>query len=98
LKFPKTTPNLPQYSGDLPSGNGAHFSEQLLESALKDNDTVLKERVWRLSEKDATLAELDYSANRSVGDMGKVDMSKMKVEIKTHLNPAEEPDASGKGA
>ena len=49
MKFPKTTPNLPQYSGDLASGNGAHFSEQLLESALKDNDTVLKELESRLS-------------------------------------------------
>ena len=47
------------------------------------DDTVLKERVWRLSEKDATLAELDYSAHRSVGDMGKVDIgddSKIKTE------------------
>ena len=43
LKSPKTTPNLPQHSDNLPIGNGAHFSEQLLESARKDNDTVLKE-------------------------------------------------------
>ncbi len=43
MKSPKTTPNLPQHSGNLPSGNEAHFSEQLLESARKDNDAVLKE-------------------------------------------------------
>ena len=49
MKFPKTIPNLPQHSGNLPSGNGAHFSEQLLENARKDNDAVLKELESRLS-------------------------------------------------
>jgi Mg2+-importing ATPase len=49
MKFPKTTPNLPQHSGTLPGGNGAHFSEQLLEKARKDNDAILKELESRLS-------------------------------------------------
>ena len=40
---------MPQHSGNLPSGNGAHFSEQLLEKARKDNDAVLKELESRLS-------------------------------------------------
>ena len=49
MKFPNTTPNLPPHSSNIPSGNGANFSEQLLDKARKDNDAVLKELKSRLT-------------------------------------------------
>ncbi len=49
MKFPNTTPNLPPHSSNLDRGNGANFSEQLLDKARKDNDAVLKELKSRLT-------------------------------------------------
>jgi Mg2+-importing ATPase len=43
MGFPKTTLNPSQRLGNLIQGNGAHFSDQLLEKARADTDTVLKE-------------------------------------------------------
>jgi Mg2+-importing ATPase len=43
MGFPKTALNPSQRQGNLIQGNGAHFSDQLLEKARADTDTVLKE-------------------------------------------------------
>jgi P-type Mg2+ transporter len=43
MEISKKTPNAPQSQGNLPGGNGAHSSVELLEKARADTDTVLKE-------------------------------------------------------
>ena len=43
MKISKKTLSASQHMGDLPDGNGARNSEQLLEKAHADTDTVLKE-------------------------------------------------------
>ncbi|MCJ7662653.1 MAG: magnesium-translocating P-type ATPase, partial [Desulfobacterales bacterium] len=43
MEISKKTLNASQHSGNLPGGNGAHYSVQLLEKARADTDTVLKE-------------------------------------------------------
>jgi Mg2+-importing ATPase len=49
LGFPKTTLNSSQPLGNLTQGNGAHFSDQLLEKARADTTTVLKELASQLN-------------------------------------------------
>src|SRR5512138_2227199 len=50
MRLPKTTPSNPaQVPATLSGGKGAQFSDQLLEKARADNDTVLKELASRLS-------------------------------------------------
>ncbi len=49
MKFTTTTPKTFQLPGDPAGGSGAHFSNELLEKAHADNDTVLKELNSQLS-------------------------------------------------
>jgi hypothetical protein len=43
MEISKKTLNTSQRPGNLPDGNGAHYSVLLLEKAHADTDTVLKE-------------------------------------------------------
>ena len=43
MEVSKKTLNASQHPGNLPGGDGAHYSVQLLEKARADTDTVLKE-------------------------------------------------------
>ena len=56
MEISKKTLNASQRPGNLPGGNGAHYSVQLLEKARADTDTVLKElgsQLGGLSEAEA---------------------------------------------
>ena len=56
MEISKKTLNESQHPGNLPGGNGAHYSVQLLEKARADTDTVLKElgsQLGGLSEAEA---------------------------------------------
>ena len=56
MEISKKAPNASQSPGNLPGGNGAHSSVELLEKARADTDTVLKElgsRPGGLSEAEA---------------------------------------------
>jgi hypothetical protein len=49
MEISKKTLNASQHPGNLPGGNRAHYSVQLLEKARADTDTVLKELGSQLS-------------------------------------------------
>ena len=49
MEISKKTLNASQRPGNLPGGNGAHYSAELLEKARADTDTVLKELGSQLS-------------------------------------------------
>jgi len=49
MEISKKTLNASQQPGNLPGGNGAHYSVELLEKARADTDTVLKELESQLS-------------------------------------------------
>jgi P-type Mg2+ transporter len=88
LRFPKTTPSLPQHSGNLPSGNGAHFSEQLLESARKDNDAVLKgleSRLSGLSAAEANARVKRYGLNEIAREKPQSPLMRLLDNIKNPL-------------
>src|SRR5450759_2277043 len=56
MEISKKTLNASQHQGNVPDGNGAHYSVQLLEKARADTDTVLKElgsQLGGLSEAEA---------------------------------------------
>ncbi len=58
MEITKKTLNTSQYPGNLPGGNGVHYSVQLLEKARADPDTVLKELGSNLS--GLSVAEADF--------------------------------------
>ena len=62
----KKAPNSSDHPGNLPGGDGAHYSVQLLEKARADTDTVLKEigsQVSGLSEAEAESRLKQFGTN-----------------------------------
>ncbi len=66
MEISNKTLNASQHPGDLPGGNGAHYSVQLLEKARADTDTVLKElgsQLGGLSEAEADSRLKQFGTN-----------------------------------
>ena len=67
MGLPTTTTSPAQRQGNLTGGNGAHVSDQLLEKARADTETVLRElesRLDGLSQAEADSRLKQYGLNQ----------------------------------
>src|SRR5271157_7335 len=84
----KTTLNPTQRLNNPPSKNGAHFSDQLLEKARSDNDTVLKEldsQTIGLSTAEADTRTKQYGLNEIAREKRQSPLMRLLSNVKNPL-------------
>ena len=88
MELPITTPKTSQPPGDLKGGDGAHFSDQLLEKAHVDNDTVLKELgsgLSGLSTAEAGSRSKQYGLNEIAREKRQSALMRLLINFKNPL-------------
>ena len=88
MEISKKTLNASQHPGNLPGGNGAHYSVQLLEKARADTDTVLKElgsQLSGLSEAEADSCLKQVGTNEIAREKRKSALMRLLGNIKNPL-------------
>ena len=88
MEISKKTLNASQHPGNLPGGNRAHYSVQLLEKARADTDTVLKElgsQLSGLSEAEADSRLKQVGTNEIAREKRKSALMRLLGNIKNPL-------------
>jgi P-type Mg2+ transporter len=88
MEISKKTPNASQHPGNLPGGNGTHYSAELLEKARADTDTVLKElgsQLNGLSETEADSRLKQVGTNEIAREKHKSPLMRLLGNIKNPL-------------
>ena len=88
MGFPKTALNPSQRQGNLIQGNGAHFSDQLLEKARANTDTVLKvllSQLDGLSEAEADSRLRQYGPNEIAREKRQSPLRRLLDNVKNPL-------------
>ncbi|MDP2971846.1 MAG: HAD-IC family P-type ATPase, partial [Deltaproteobacteria bacterium] len=88
MGFPKATLNPSQRLGNLTRANGAHSSDQLLEKARADTDTVLKElesQLDGLSQEEADSRRKQYGLNEIAREKRQSALMRLLNNVKNPL-------------
>jgi Mg2+-importing ATPase len=88
MGLPKATLNPPQHPGNLTDKKDAHFSDQLLEKARADSDTVLTElesRLDGLSEAEAATRLKQYGSNEIAREKRQSPLMRLLDNVKNPL-------------
>ncbi|MGA2679070.1 MAG: magnesium-translocating P-type ATPase [Sedimentisphaerales bacterium] len=88
MEISKKTMNASQQPGNLPGGNGTHYSAELLEKARADTDTVLKElgsQLNGLSETEADSRLKQVGTNEIAREKHKSPLMRLLGNIKNPL-------------
>ena len=88
MEISKKTLNTSQQPGNLPGGNGAHYSVELLEKARADTDTVLKElgsQLTGLSEAEADSRLKQVGTNEIAREKHKSVLMRLLGNVKNPL-------------
>ena len=88
MEISKKILNASQHPGNLPGGNGAHYSVELLEKARADTDTVLKEigsQLSGLTEAQADARLKRFGANEIAREKRKSALMRLLGNIKNPL-------------
>jgi Mg2+-importing ATPase len=88
MGFPKATLNPSQRLGNLTRANGAHSSDQLLEKARADTDTVLKElesQLDGLSQEEADSRRKQYGLNEIAREKHQSALMRLLNNVKNPL-------------
>ena len=88
MGLPTTTMSPPQHQGNLTGGKGAHVSDQLLEKARADTDTVLRElesRLDGLSQAEADSRLKQYGPNEIAREKRQSALMRLLSNVKNPL-------------
>jgi Mg2+-importing ATPase len=88
MKFPIATPKTTQIPGNLSGGNGAHFSDQLMEKARADTGAVLKElgsQLNGLSQAEADSRVKQYGLNEIAREKRQSALMRLLSNVKNPL-------------
>ena len=88
MGLPTTTMSPPQHQGNLTGGKGAHVSDQLLEKARSDTDTVLRElesRLEGLSQAEADSRLKQYGPNEIAREKRQSALMRLLSNVKNPL-------------
>ena len=88
MGLPTTTMSPPQHQGNLTGGKGAHVSDQLLEKARADTDTVLRElgsQLDGLSEAEADSRLKQYGTNEIAREKRQSALMRLLSNVKNPL-------------